>query len=141
MERIERTICDMLMSKQSQIQLSDILDMRTAHSVKNPETHPGLKVGDVVLIEENTKNKYLWKLVISLLGNLTRLPDLVVCMFVVTGWRCDDSTLMIGSGMISGKSLNTNAGLTQSSDIQLFFPFILMVMCLPFLDRTSSGPV
>ncbi|GFV89048.1 hypothetical protein TNCV_4912471 [Trichonephila clavipes] len=42
--------------------------------------------------------------------NLTRLPDLVVCMFVVTGWRCDDSALLIGSGMVSGKSLNTNAG-------------------------------
>ncbi|GFY68601.1 integrase catalytic domain-containing protein [Trichonephila inaurata madagascariensis] len=34
-----------------------LLDLRTAHSVKNPETHPELKVGDVVLIEENTKNK------------------------------------------------------------------------------------
>ncbi|GFY11899.1 integrase catalytic domain-containing protein [Trichonephila clavipes] len=39
-----------------------LLDLRTAHSVKNPETHPELKVGDVVLIEENTKNKFLWKL-------------------------------------------------------------------------------
>ncbi|GFW80639.1 uncharacterized protein TNCV_3234911 [Trichonephila clavipes] len=39
-----------------------LLDLRTAHSVKNPETHPELKVGDVVLIEENTKNKLLWKL-------------------------------------------------------------------------------
>ncbi|GFY55881.1 uncharacterized protein TNIN_358371 [Trichonephila inaurata madagascariensis] len=32
-----------------------------ARRVKNPETHPELKVGDV-LIEENTKNKLLWKL-------------------------------------------------------------------------------
>ncbi|GFW96481.1 DUF5641 domain-containing protein [Trichonephila clavipes] len=39
-----------------------LLDLRAAHSVKNPETHPELKVGDVVLIEENTKNKLLWKL-------------------------------------------------------------------------------
>ncbi|GFS32225.1 uncharacterized protein TNIN_168651 [Trichonephila inaurata madagascariensis] len=39
-----------------------LLDLRTAHSVKNPETHPELKVGDVVLIEKNTKNKLLWKL-------------------------------------------------------------------------------
>ncbi|GFX54996.1 uncharacterized protein TNCV_4356521 [Trichonephila clavipes] len=39
-----------------------LLDLRTAHSVKNPETYPELKVGDVVLIEENTKNKLLWKL-------------------------------------------------------------------------------
>ncbi|GFX58464.1 integrase catalytic domain-containing protein [Trichonephila clavipes] len=39
-----------------------LLDLRTAHSVKNPETHPELKVGDV-LIGENTKNKLLWKLV------------------------------------------------------------------------------
>ncbi|GFX70400.1 uncharacterized protein TNCV_249221 [Trichonephila clavipes] len=39
-----------------------LLDLRTAHSVKNPETHPELKVGDTVLIEENTKNKLLWKL-------------------------------------------------------------------------------
>ncbi|GFY39626.1 uncharacterized protein TNIN_116181 [Trichonephila inaurata madagascariensis] len=39
-----------------------LLDLRTAHSVKNPETHPKLKVGDVVLIEENIKNKLLWKL-------------------------------------------------------------------------------
>ncbi|GFS90530.1 uncharacterized protein TNCV_4097311 [Trichonephila clavipes] len=39
-----------------------LLDLRTAHSVKNPETHPELKIGDVVLIEENTKNKLLWNL-------------------------------------------------------------------------------
>ncbi|GFT06343.1 hypothetical protein TNCV_1145351 [Trichonephila clavipes] len=39
-----------------------LLDLRTTHSVKNPETHPELKVGEVVLIEENTKNKLLWKL-------------------------------------------------------------------------------
>ncbi|GFY51939.1 uncharacterized protein TNIN_299261 [Trichonephila inaurata madagascariensis] len=30
-----------------------LLDLRTAHSVKNPKTHPELKVGDVVLIEEH----------------------------------------------------------------------------------------
>ncbi|GFY62916.1 integrase catalytic domain-containing protein [Trichonephila inaurata madagascariensis] len=36
-----------------------LLDLRTAHSVKNPETYPELKVGDVVLIEKNTKNKLL----------------------------------------------------------------------------------
>ncbi|GFY48674.1 integrase catalytic domain-containing protein [Trichonephila inaurata madagascariensis] len=35
-----------------------LLDLRTAHSVKNPETYPELKVGDVVLIKENTKNKF-----------------------------------------------------------------------------------
>ncbi|GFY70406.1 uncharacterized protein TNIN_258111 [Trichonephila inaurata madagascariensis] len=39
-----------------------LLDLRTAHAVKNPETHSELKVGDIVLIEENTKNKLLWKL-------------------------------------------------------------------------------
>ncbi|GFY55370.1 hypothetical protein TNIN_319891 [Trichonephila inaurata madagascariensis] len=38
------------------------IDLRTAHSVKNPETHPEPKIGDVVLMEENTKNKLLWKL-------------------------------------------------------------------------------
>ncbi|GFY52881.1 uncharacterized protein TNIN_388831 [Trichonephila inaurata madagascariensis] len=39
-----------------------LLDLLTAHSVKNLETHLEPKVGDLVLIEENTKNKLLWKL-------------------------------------------------------------------------------
>ncbi|CAL1270780.1 unnamed protein product [Larinioides sclopetarius] len=38
-----------------------LLDLRTAHSVKNPNSHAEFKVGDV-LIEGNTKNKLLWKL-------------------------------------------------------------------------------
>ncbi|GFT06590.1 integrase catalytic domain-containing protein [Trichonephila clavipes] len=55
-----------------------LLDLRTAHSVKNPETHPELKVGDVVLIEENTKNKLLGKIESTLSGrdNKTRCYEL-----------------------------------------------------------------
>ncbi|GFT30979.1 hypothetical protein TNCV_1683491 [Trichonephila clavipes] len=36
-------------------------DLRNAHSVKTPETHPEIKVGDVVLIEENITNILLRK--------------------------------------------------------------------------------
>jgi hypothetical protein len=39
-----------------------LLDLKTAHSLKNPSSQAPLKVGDVVLIEEDTKNKLLWKL-------------------------------------------------------------------------------
>ncbi|GFT29500.1 hypothetical protein TNCV_2020691 [Trichonephila clavipes] len=55
-----------------------LLDLRTAHPVKNPETHPELKVGDVVLIEENTKNWKLGKIERTLPGrdNKTRCYEL-----------------------------------------------------------------
>ncbi|XP_054706547.1 uncharacterized protein LOC129216358 [Uloborus diversus] len=39
-----------------------LLDLRTVHSLNNPNKQPALKIGDVVLIEEDSKNKLLWKL-------------------------------------------------------------------------------
>ena len=39
-----------------------LLDLRSAHVVKNPNSQIEFKEGDVVLIEGNAKNKLLWKL-------------------------------------------------------------------------------
>ena len=39
-----------------------LLDFKTAHSLKNSTPQTELKVGDVVLIEEDRKNKLLWEL-------------------------------------------------------------------------------
>ncbi|XP_054716905.1 uncharacterized protein LOC129226328 [Uloborus diversus] len=39
-----------------------LLDLRTVHSLNNSNKQPALKIGDVVLIEEDSKNKLLWKL-------------------------------------------------------------------------------
>lgn len=39
-----------------------LLDLRTAYSVKNPNSDAKFKVGGTVLIEGNTKNQLLWKL-------------------------------------------------------------------------------
>lgn len=36
--------------------------MKTAHSLKNPIANPPLKMGDIVLVECDLKNKLLWKL-------------------------------------------------------------------------------
>ncbi|GFX51104.1 transposable element Tcb1 transposase [Trichonephila clavipes] len=59
--------------------------LRTAHPVKNLEAHPELKVSDVVLIQENTKNKLLWKL-----GKLVVVLDeakQLFCGYVTVGCR------------------------------------------------------
>lgn len=39
-----------------------LLDLKSAHSLKYPITHPPLKVRDIVLIEGDLKSKLLWKL-------------------------------------------------------------------------------
>ena len=39
-----------------------LLDIRSAHAVKIPNSQMEFKVGNVVLIEGNAKNKLLWKL-------------------------------------------------------------------------------
>lgn len=39
-----------------------LLDLKSAHSLKNFISQSELEMGDIVLIEEDTKNKLLWKL-------------------------------------------------------------------------------
>ena len=61
---LEKKKYQMLLLKQlwTQWKLQYLLDLQTAHCMKNLNSQTNFKVGDVMLIERNTKNSLLWKL-------------------------------------------------------------------------------